>query len=116
MARFGSSGAFDWFLGLGVVCPLSRNAAGAGAGAPSPDYVSRQDDLHRRGGVLRFSGRAQGGLRCYHKRHVAPVARSLDSLDVRPAPGIESVGNIPPPIWSPDSRFIAFNESSSAAS
>jgi len=33
--------------------------------------------------------------------------RSMDSLEVRPLPGSETFGPSPPPIWSPDSRFIA---------
>jgi serine/threonine protein kinase len=36
--------------------------------------------------------------------------RSLDSLEFRPLPGTENVGNIRAPIWSPDSRLIAFDQ------
>jgi serine/threonine protein kinase/Tol biopolymer transport system component len=34
--------------------------------------------------------------------------RDMHSLDVRPLPGSEVSGPAPPPFWSPDSRFIAF--------
>jgi Tol biopolymer transport system component len=35
--------------------------------------------------------------------------RSLDSLEIKPLTGTEKVGNVMPPIWSPDSRFIALD-------
>ena len=35
--------------------------------------------------------------------------RSLDSLELRPLPGTETVPDIPPPFWSPDSRYVAFD-------
>jgi serine/threonine protein kinase len=34
--------------------------------------------------------------------------RTLDSLEAHPLPGVE-IGNPPPPFWSPDSRFVAYN-------
>jgi serine/threonine protein kinase/Tol biopolymer transport system component len=38
--------------------------------------------------------------------------RSMDTLEVRPLPGTElSIGTGPPPFWSPDSKFIAFQGS-----
>jgi serine/threonine protein kinase len=36
--------------------------------------------------------------------------RAMDSLEVRPLPGSEAVGPAtPPPFWSPDGRFVAFD-------
>jgi Tol biopolymer transport system component len=35
--------------------------------------------------------------------------RSLDSLELRSLPGTETAPNIPPPFWSPDSRYVAFD-------
>ncbi|MSO30757.1 MAG: serine/threonine-protein kinase [Acidobacteria bacterium] len=35
--------------------------------------------------------------------------RALDSLEVRSLPGSEAFGTVPPPFWSPDSRFLAFD-------
>ena len=35
--------------------------------------------------------------------------RSLDSLELRQLPGTETIPNIPPPFWSPDSRYVAFD-------
>ena len=35
--------------------------------------------------------------------------RAMDSLEVRPLPGSETVLITPPPIWSPDGRFVAFD-------
>jgi Tol biopolymer transport system component/predicted Ser/Thr protein kinase len=38
--------------------------------------------------------------------------RALDSVEVRPLMGTETMTNLPaPPFWSPDSRFIAFSTS-----
>ena len=36
--------------------------------------------------------------------------RSLDSLETRPLAGTEINGVVPPPFWSPDSRFVAFDD------
>jgi hypothetical protein len=33
----------------------------------------------------------------------------MDSLEVRPLPGSELTGITPPPFWSPDGRFVAFD-------
>jgi Tol biopolymer transport system component len=35
--------------------------------------------------------------------------RSMDSLEVRPLPGSEVGDATPPPFWSPDGRFVAFD-------
>jgi serine/threonine protein kinase len=35
--------------------------------------------------------------------------RSLDSLELRPLSGTETEPDIPPPFWSPDSRYVAFD-------
>jgi eukaryotic-like serine/threonine-protein kinase len=35
--------------------------------------------------------------------------RSMDLLEARPLPGSEIFGPSPPPIWSPDSRFVAID-------
>ena len=35
--------------------------------------------------------------------------RAMDSLEVRSLPGSEAFGSVPPPFWSPDSRFVAFD-------
>jgi eukaryotic-like serine/threonine-protein kinase len=35
--------------------------------------------------------------------------RTMDLLDVRPLPGSETVPVTPPPFWSPDGRFVAFD-------
>jgi serine/threonine protein kinase/Tol biopolymer transport system component len=35
--------------------------------------------------------------------------RTMDSLEVRPFPGSETVDATPPPFWSPDGRFVAFD-------
>ena len=35
--------------------------------------------------------------------------RTMDSLEVRPLPGSELIGVTPPPFWSPDGRFVAFD-------
>jgi Tol biopolymer transport system component/predicted Ser/Thr protein kinase len=35
--------------------------------------------------------------------------RAMDSLEVRPLPGSELAAIAPPPFWSPDGRFVAFD-------
>jgi eukaryotic-like serine/threonine-protein kinase len=35
--------------------------------------------------------------------------RAMDSLVARSLPGSEAFGTVPPPFWSPDSRFVAFD-------
>ena len=35
--------------------------------------------------------------------------RNMDSLEIRPLPGSDSVPATPPPFWSPDGRFVAFD-------
>jgi serine/threonine protein kinase/Tol biopolymer transport system component len=35
--------------------------------------------------------------------------RTMDSLEVRPIPGSETNNTAPPPFWSPDGRFVAFD-------
>src|SRR6185295_14061009 len=35
--------------------------------------------------------------------------RAMDSLEVRSLPGSETEGITPPPFWSPDGRFVAFD-------
>jgi Tol biopolymer transport system component len=36
--------------------------------------------------------------------------RALDSLETRPLAGTEINGVVPPPFWSPDGRFVAFDD------
>ena len=51
---------------------------------------------------LAFVGRGANGI--------GPIwVRAMDSLEVRPLPGSETVGVTPPPFWSPDGRFVAFD-------
>ena len=35
--------------------------------------------------------------------------RAMDSLEVQPLPGSETIPVTPPPFWSPDGRFVAFD-------
>jgi serine/threonine protein kinase/Tol biopolymer transport system component len=51
---------------------------------------------------LAFFGRGSDGI-------VRLWLRDMNSLEVRVLPGSETFGPGPPPIWSPDSRFIAFD-------
>ena len=51
---------------------------------------------------LAFFGRGSDGI-------VRLWLRDMSSLTVRVLPGSETFGPGPPPIWSPDSRFIAFD-------
>ena len=37
------------------------------------------------------------------------ICSVLDSLELRQLPGTETIPNIPPPFWSPDSRYVAFD-------
>ena len=72
--------------------PPTVELAGPGNFAVSPD-----------GGSVAFFGVGSDGVgRLW--------IRSMHSLDVRPLPGTEIPRNtpVPPPFWSPDSRFIAF--------
>jgi Tol biopolymer transport system component len=51
---------------------------------------------------LAFVGRGANGI--------AQIwVRNLDSLEVRPLPGSETGGLTPPPFWSPDGRFVAYD-------
>ena len=51
---------------------------------------------------LAFFGRGSDG-------NVRVWLRDMNSLEVRALPGSETFGAGPPPFWSPDSRFIAFD-------
>jgi serine/threonine protein kinase/Tol biopolymer transport system component len=51
---------------------------------------------------LVFAGRGPDGI-------ARLWIRAMDSLEVRPLPGSELGGITPPPFWSPDGRFVAFD-------
>jgi Tol biopolymer transport system component len=72
--------------------PPAVELAGPGNFALSPD-----------GRHLAFFGLGAGGI-------ASVWLRSMDTLEVRPLAGAEVPGNnpVPPPFWSPDSKFIAF--------
>ncbi|MBA2259339.1 MAG: serine/threonine-protein kinase [Acidobacteria bacterium] len=65
--------------------------AGQGNFALSPD-----------GRHLAFFGRGSDGI-------VRLWIRTMDSLEVRPLPGSEAHAMTPPPFWSPDGKFVAFD-------
>ena len=65
--------------------------AGPGNFSVSPD-----------GRHLAFVGRGSDGI-------VRLWIRAMDSLEVRPLPGSEVNEFAPPPFWSPDGRFVAFD-------
>ena len=65
--------------------------AGPGNFSVSPD-----------GRHLAFVGRGSDGI-------ARLWIRTMDSLEVRPLPGSELTGVTPPPFWSPDGRFVAFD-------
>jgi len=65
--------------------------------APPGNFSVSPDGRH-----IAFAGRGPDGIpRLW--------IRSMDSLETRPLPGSELSGVTPPPFWSPDSRFIAFD-------
>jgi Tol biopolymer transport system component len=71
--------------------PPTVELAGPGNFSMSPD-----------GRHVAFFGRgADGAARLF--------VRDMQSLAVRPLPGTEVFGPAPPPFWSPDSRFLAFD-------
>jgi eukaryotic-like serine/threonine-protein kinase len=71
--------------------PVTVNLSASGVVALSPD-----------GRQLAFAASdADGVLRLF--------VRAMDSLEVRPLMGSEISTVAPPPFWSPDSRFIAFD-------
>ena len=65
--------------------------AGPGNFSVSPD-----------GRHLAFAGRGSDGI-------ARLWIRAMDSLEVRPLPGSETRRATPPPFWSPDGRFVAFD-------
>jgi serine/threonine protein kinase/Tol biopolymer transport system component len=65
---------------------------------PTPATFALSPD----GRHLAFFGRSSDGV-------VRLWLRDMNSLAVRVLPGSETVGPGPPPFWSPDSRFIAFD-------
>ena len=71
--------------------PPTVEFAGAGNFGLSPD-----------GRQLAFVGRGSDGI-------TRLWIRSMDSLEVRPLAGSEAYENTPPPFWSPDGRFVAWD-------
>lgn len=65
---------------------------------PMPANFSLSPDGQR----LAFFGLASDGV-------VRLWVRDMNSMDVTLLPGSETFGSAPPPIWSPDSRFVAFD-------
>ena len=65
--------------------------------APPGNFSLSPDGRH-----IAFAGRGPDGI-------ARLWIRSMDSLEARPLPGAELAGVAPPPFWSPDSRFIAFD-------
>ena len=71
--------------------PPTVEFAGAGNFGLSPD-----------GRQLAFVGRGSDGI-------TRLWIRSMESLEVRPLAGSEAYENTPPPFWSPDGRFVAWD-------
>jgi Tol biopolymer transport system component len=65
---------------------------------PVPSNFAVSPDGRR----LAFFGRGADGI-------VRLWLRDMNSLEVRVLPGSETLGPGPPPFWSPDSRFVAFD-------
>ena len=65
--------------------------------APPGSFSVSPDGRH-----IAFAGRGPDGI-------ARLWIRSMDSLKARPLPGSELAEVTPPPFWSPDSRFIAFD-------
>ena len=71
--------------------PPTVELAGPGNFSVSPD-----------GRYLAFFGLSSDGI-------ARIWIRAMDSLEARPLAGSETVSVAPPPFWSPDSRFVAFD-------
>jgi dipeptidyl aminopeptidase/acylaminoacyl peptidase len=71
---------------------------------PAPGNSDAYPIVFPNGRLISFEARDSAG------RNMLWV-RSLDSLDTRPLPGTENSAGFPGfPVWSPDSRFLAFEQ------